>query len=92
MSRVRPKISLARDGWSGVRVRWAEPTSSVIRGSSISHTYARTEDQTFNYFSSFTNTQNPFGTTSGTLTGSSTGKVSTQGVTVTINMAFPRRP
>jgi hypothetical protein len=27
MSRVRPKISLVRDGWSGVRVRWAEPTS-----------------------------------------------------------------
>jgi hypothetical protein len=58
----------------------------------IAYTYARTEDQTFNYFSSYTNTQNPFGTTSGTLIGSSTGKVSTQGVTVTINMAFHRRP
>ena len=58
----------------------------------IAYTYARTADQTFNYFSSYTNAQNPFGTTSGTLTGSSTGKVSTQGVTVTINIAFHRSP
>jgi len=58
----------------------------------IAYTYARTTDQTFNYSSTYTHTQNPFGTTSGTLVGSSTGKVSTQGVTVTINMAFHRRP
>jgi len=58
----------------------------------IAYTYARTKDQTFNYFSTYTHTQNPFGTTSGTLAGSSTGKVSTQGVTVTINMVFHRRP
>ena len=58
----------------------------------IAYTYARTQDQTFNYSSSYTNSQSPFGTTSGSLIGSSTGRVRTQGVTVTINMAFPRRP
>jgi hypothetical protein len=58
----------------------------------IAYTYARTTDQTFNYSSTYTHTQNPFGTTSGTLVGSSTGKVSTQGLTVTITMAFHRRP
>jgi len=54
----------------------------------IAYTYAWTEDQTFHYFSSFTNTQNPSETFAGTLTGSSSGKVSAQGVTVTINVTF----
>jgi hypothetical protein len=65
---------------------WCEPELGVHSPVQIdiAYTYARTKDQTFNYFSSYTNTQNPFGTTSGTLTGSSTGKVSTQGVTAPI--------
>ena len=58
----------------------------------FAYTYARTSNQTFNYSSTYTNTQNPFGTTAGTLIGSSSGKVITQGFTVTINVVFPRRP
>ena len=55
----------------------------------LAYTYARTTTQTFNYFSTYTNTHNPFGPTAGTLVGSSSGKVITQGITLTINMAFP---
>jgi opacity protein-like surface antigen len=55
----------------------------------LAYTYARTTNQTFNYFSTYTNAQNPFGPTAGTLVGTSSGKVITQGVTLTINMAFP---
>jgi opacity protein-like surface antigen len=58
----------------------------------VAYTYSRTGNQTFHYFSTFTNAQNPFGTTSGTLVGSSSGDVTTQGVTFTINMAFDLCP
>jgi hypothetical protein len=54
----------------------------------VAYTYAWTKNQTFNYFSSFTNTQNPNETFAGTLTGSSSGKVSAQGVTLTVNVTF----
>ena len=57
----------------------------------LAYTYARTTSQTFNYSSTYTSPQNPFGTTAGTLVGSSSGKVITQGVTLTINKAFSRR-
>ena len=54
----------------------------------IAYTYAWTKDQKFNYFSSFTNSGNGNESFAGTLTGSSSGKVSAQGVTVSINVAF----
>jgi hypothetical protein len=54
----------------------------------IAYTYAWTKAQKFNYSSSFSNSQNPNESFAGTLTGSSSGRVSAQGVTVTINVAF----
>ena len=55
----------------------------------IPYTFSMTRDQTFNYSSTLTNMQNPFGATAGTLVGSSSGTVITpQRVTLTINVAF----
>lgn len=55
----------------------------------IAYTFSMTRNQTFNYSSTFTNTQSPFGTTAGTLVGSSSGRVITpQRVTLTMNVAF----
>ena len=55
----------------------------------ITYTFSMTRNQTFNYSSTFTNTQSPFGTTAGTLVGSSSGRVITrQRVTLSINVAF----
>jgi opacity protein-like surface antigen len=58
----------------------------------VAYAYSKTANQTFDYSSTFTNTRSPFGTTSGTLVGSSSGEVVTQGVTFTVNMAFDFAP
>lgn len=76
---------------------WVSGGAGVIGGTyfldpswflDFAYTYARTKNQTFDYSSTFTNANSPFGTTAGTLVGTSSGKVITQGVTLTINMAF----
>ncbi len=77
---------------------WVSGGAGVIGGTyffdpswflDFAYTYARTKNQTFDYSGTFTNPSGPSGTTtSGTLVGNSSGKVITQGVTVTINMAF----
>jgi hypothetical protein len=55
----------------------------------MSYMYARTKNQTFNYSSTFTNPSGPNNTTTtGTLVGSSSGRVETNAVVVTISMAF----
>ena len=53
----------------------------------VNYTYAQTANKTFNYFSTFSN---PTGanTIIGTLSGSSSGKVITQGVMFTLNKSF----
>lgn len=54
----------------------------------VAYSYQRSSTQTFNYSGTFTNADNPFGTTSGTLVGWSSGRVTTQSLMVTINKAF----
>jgi opacity protein-like surface antigen len=55
----------------------------------VSYMYARTKNQTFNYSSAFTNPNGPDNTTqTGTLVGSSSGRVETNTVIVTIGKAF----
>jgi opacity protein-like surface antigen len=55
----------------------------------LSYTYARTKNQTFNYSSTFSNPNGPNNTTTaGTLVGSSSGRVDSQAVVVTIGKAF----
>jgi hypothetical protein len=53
-----------------------------------SYFYSRTHTKTYSYSGSFENTSNPFGTTTGTLVGDSSGRVTTQGLMVTINKTF----
>lgn len=76
---------------------WVSGGAGVIGGTyfldpswflDFAYTYARTKSQTFDYSSAFNNANGPFGTTAGTLVGSSSGKVITQGVTLTLNKAF----
>jgi opacity protein-like surface antigen len=55
----------------------------------VSYTYARTKNQTFNYSSTFTNPNGPNNTTqSGTLVGSSSGRVETNVIDMRISAAF----
>ena len=55
----------------------------------LAYMYARTGNQTFNYSSTFTNPNGPNNTTaSGTLVGSSSGRVDTDAVIVTLSWAF----
>jgi opacity protein-like surface antigen len=54
----------------------------------VAYSYTRSSTQTFNYSGAFTNANNPFGTTTGTLVGSSSGRVTTQGVMITISKVF----
>jgi hypothetical protein len=55
----------------------------------VSYIHARTNNQTFNYSSTFTNPNGPNNTTTnGTLVGSSSGRVETHAVIATICMAF----
>src|SRR5262249_30389368 len=55
----------------------------------VSYTYSKTHNQTFNYSSTFTNPNGPNNTTTtGTLVGSSTGRVETNAVLATIGVAF----
>lgn len=55
----------------------------------VSYMYARTNNQTFDYSSTFTNPNGPNNTTTtGTLVGNSSGRVETHAVAATIGMAF----
>ena len=55
----------------------------------LSYVYAKTNNRTSNFFSPFTNLHGAEGTTiTGTLAGTSSGKVITQGLMLTINLAL----
>jgi hypothetical protein len=54
----------------------------------LRYAYSMTRNHTSNFSGSFTNPDNPGSIITGTLVGSSSGKVITQGVAVTINKAF----
>ena len=84
-------INLSSSGWvwGGAAVVGATYFLDRSWFVDFNYSYAMTANQTGNYFSPFTNPNGTNGSTIvGTLTGSSTGRVITQGVNVSINKAF----
>ena len=71
--------------WSGWATYFLNPAWFL----DFSYGYARTNNRSGNFSSPFTNPHGADGTTiTGTLVGTSTGKVITQGLALTINVAF----